>query len=145
MSPGSRRVMPTNQLSNTNRRYLLHNILMLLHLKIKRSIIIRTSDLNQLIMKLSWHDGVVSLLYAPSVVRTIQFLFVRDPLVFSSVVKMCISCESVQLPNMKYDNGGNRSQSSSVAPLEKDEPRRATIGTGVGTNLLYDITSFQVK
>lgn len=64
----------------------------------------------------------------------------------------CLKCGQnghfmVECPNNKKGNGngGNRSQSSSVAPLEKDEPRRATIGTGVGTNLLYDITSFQVK
>ncbi|XP_049365273.1 uncharacterized protein LOC125830104 [Solanum verrucosum] len=40
-------------------------------------------------------------------------------------------------------NNGNRAQSSSVSPPERDAPRGAISGTGGGTNLLYAITSHQ--
>uniref|UniRef100_M1DQ15 Gag-pol polyprotein n=1 Tax=Solanum tuberosum TaxID=4113 RepID=M1DQ15_SOLTU len=36
-------------------------------------------------------------------------------------------------------NGGNRAQSSSIAPPDRAAPRGDTSGTGGGTNLLYDI------
>ncbi|KAH0691243.1 hypothetical protein KY285_018431 [Solanum tuberosum] len=40
-------------------------------------------------------------------------------------------------------NGGNRAQSSSVAPPDRTAPRWATSGTGGGINLLYAINSRQ--
>uniref|UniRef100_M1DZA5 Gag-pol protein n=1 Tax=Solanum tuberosum TaxID=4113 RepID=M1DZA5_SOLTU len=40
-------------------------------------------------------------------------------------------------------NGGNRAQSSSVAPPDRATPRGATSGTGGGTNRLYAINSHQ--
>jgi len=43
-----------------------------------------------------WRKGAVSLLLAPSVVETTQVFVERAPLVVSSVVRMDISCESVQ-------------------------------------------------
>ena len=40
-------------------------------------------------------------------------------------------------------NGGNRSQSSLVAPPDRVAPREATFGTRGGVSHLYDITSRQ--
>ncbi|XP_049356323.1 uncharacterized protein LOC125820943 [Solanum verrucosum] len=40
-------------------------------------------------------------------------------------------------------NGGNKAQSSSVAPLDRATPRGATFCTGRGANRLYAITSHQ--
>ena len=42
-------------------------------------------------------------------------------------------------------NGGNRAQSSLVAPPDRTTPRGATLGTSIGANHLYDITSHQEK
>uniref|UniRef100_M1D8X5 Retrotransposon gag protein n=1 Tax=Solanum tuberosum TaxID=4113 RepID=M1D8X5_SOLTU len=48
------------------------------------------------------------------------------------------------LKNMQgVGNGGNRAQSSSLAPPNKATLRGATSGTGGGANLLYAITSRQ--
>lgn len=46
---------------------------------------------------------------------------------------------------MVVDIPGNRAQSSSFAPLERDAPRITTSGISRGENYLYEITSFQKK
>uniref|UniRef100_M1D7Z9 Gag-pol polyprotein n=1 Tax=Solanum tuberosum TaxID=4113 RepID=M1D7Z9_SOLTU len=56
---------------------------------------------------------------------------------------MGISCESVQRTGREMVMGGNRAQSSSVAPPNRAAPRGATSGAGGGTNLLYAINSRQ--
>ncbi|KAG5610899.1 hypothetical protein H5410_022180 [Solanum commersonii] len=43
----------------------------------------------------------------------------------------------------RQGNGGNKAQSSSVAPPDRAAPRGATSGTGGRTNCLYAITSRQ--
>ena len=42
-------------------------------------------------------------------------------------------------------NGGNRAQSSLVAPPDRITPRGYTLGTSIGENHLYAITSHQKK
>ena len=99
MSPGSRGVLPTGHLSNRNRRDLLHHLLEHLHPDTEVNLMFRirrTSGLDQHNLRVVWRKGVVSLLYAPNVVGTTQVFVERAPLVVSSVVRMDISCESVQ-------------------------------------------------
>ncbi|KAK4713531.1 hypothetical protein R3W88_019438 [Solanum pinnatisectum] len=85
------------------------------------------------ILKVVWCKGVVSLLPAPSVVGTTQVFVVRAPLVVSKCPKN----------KQRNGNGGNRAQSSSVAPLDRAAPRGATSGIGGKTSHLYVINSHQ--
>ena len=69
MSSGSKRVILIDYLSNTNRRYLLHHLLV--HLRTNVSLIdriFRVSELNLHIFKAVWHKGAVRLLHVLGVV-----------------------------------------------------------------------------
>ena len=101
---------------------------------------VKIPELNLHIHKVVWRKGVVSLLPTLSVVGTTQVLVVRPPPVVSSVARMGISWEC---PKNRQGNGGNRAQSSSVAPPDRVAPRGATSGTGGGTNRLYVINNRQ--
>ncbi|KAH0715068.1 hypothetical protein KY284_007973 [Solanum tuberosum] len=88
--------MPTGHLSNRNRRDILHNLLVHLHLRTRVSTMVRILELSLPILREVWCKGVVSLLPRPCVLGTTQVFVVRAPLVVSSVVRLGISCESVQ-------------------------------------------------
>ncbi|XP_049348503.1 uncharacterized protein LOC125813019 [Solanum verrucosum] len=67
------------QKSSTNRSSfqqkqngLLHHLLVHAHLRTNVSTIVRISELNKLILRVVWHNGVVSFLHAPSVVGNTQ-------------------------------------------------------------------------
>ena len=75
---------------------MLNYLRVRLHLRIKVSHIIRSSKLNILTIKVKCHKWVVSLLYEPILVGTTQVLVIRDPVIFSTMIRMGISYESVQ-------------------------------------------------
>ena len=75
-----------SQPSNRNRKDSLLHILVHVHLRTKVSTMIRTLELNLLILRVIWHKRVVILLHARSFVGYIQVLVVKGPLVLSSLV-----------------------------------------------------------
>lgn len=69
-----KRVMSTCHPSNRNRRDLLHQLPVHLHLRTKVSTISEVSELNLLILKVASRKGVVSLMHVLSVVRPLGYL-----------------------------------------------------------------------
>lgn len=86
MIPGSRRVVPTSPPSNREIRVLPHYLLVNLHLRTRISTVVKILDLNLHIHRVVWSKVVVSLLPAPSLIKTTLVFVVSAPLVVSSVV-----------------------------------------------------------
>ncbi|KAG5619951.1 hypothetical protein H5410_005169 [Solanum commersonii] len=87
-------------------------------------------------LKVVWHKEEMGLLLVLSVVGTTKEYVVMAPQNGHFMRK----CPKNRQGN---GNGGNKIQSSSVAPLDRVAPRGATSGTGEGANHLYTITSRQ--
>lgn len=128
--------MTTDHPSNKNGRDLLHHLLVHLRLRMKIITTVKTSKLNLLILRVAWHQRVVSLLQASNVEETTQVLVVRSPLVVLSVVIMVISRENVQRTSREIEH--------SLQLLHQTELHlEGLLPYCGGTNCLYGINILQ--
>ncbi|WMV29198.1 hypothetical protein MTR67_022583 [Solanum verrucosum] len=144
MNPGNKKVMLTDLLSYINRKDMFHHLLVHLHQGTNVSTIVRilrTSELDLRFCKVVRHKAVLRLLHVLSVVGVTRGCVVMTPLVASSGARMVIFMRECPKNKQGSGNGGNRAQSSSVAPPDRAAPIRVTSGTGGGSNHLYAITS----
>lgn len=99
------RIIKIVHVSNTNKRVLLHHLLLHQHLRTNVSTMVRVLELNLFIHMVVWRKVVESLLPTSSVVGTTLVFLVRALPVVLCVVRPGISCKSVQRISMEIVMG----------------------------------------
>ncbi|WMV37434.1 hypothetical protein MTR67_030819 [Solanum verrucosum] len=118
--------MRTGLLSNISRKDLLHHLLVNLHRGTNMSTIVRilrTSKPDLRIRKVVRHKGVLRLMNVLSVVGATQGCVMMTPLVAFKFGQNGHFMREYPKSRQSNGNGGNRAQSSSVAPLDRAASR----------------------